>query len=305
MAMHRKSECPTATKELRELHFSYLNQDYNKNVYKLWKDDGCFHEIDLHLGYRLVLKKAILPQRLEQGGKFCFHLELENTGFAAPFKQKTLHVMLRNKNSADLFSADLTNYDLRTWLSGETVTIDDAVYLPIDLPTGTYEVMLAIKDKLSPLVSDYNILLAINNDVAERKKGLNSLNHDVTYDHHNSIYDHHHSNYDHHHFNYDYHHSNYDHHHSNYDLKIYYYYHNDHCYTYYYDHHSSKDDHKIHYYYQNHCCKDHQINDHNYAPSHDNHPRLSIGQAKWPPGGHCCLCSCDAPVQQDVVKINA
>ena len=42
------------------------------------------------------------------------------------------------------------------------------------------QVMLAIKDKLSPLVSDYNILLAINNDVAERKKGLNSLNHDVT-----------------------------------------------------------------------------------------------------------------------------
>ena len=40
--------------------------------------------------------------------------------------------------------------------------------------------MLAIKDKLSPLVSDYNILLAINNDIAERKKGLNSLNHDVT-----------------------------------------------------------------------------------------------------------------------------
>ena len=42
------------------------------------------------------------------------------------------------------------------------------------------QVMLAIKDKLSPHVSDYNILLAINNDVAERKKGLNSLNHDVT-----------------------------------------------------------------------------------------------------------------------------
>ena len=40
--------------------------------------------------------------------------------------------------------------------------------------------MLAIKDKLSPHVSDYNILLAINNDIAERKKGLNSLNHDVT-----------------------------------------------------------------------------------------------------------------------------
>ena len=42
------------------------------------------------------------------------------------------------------------------------------------------QVMLGIKDKLSPLVSDYNILLAINNAIAERKKGLTSLNHDVT-----------------------------------------------------------------------------------------------------------------------------
>ena len=44
--------------------------------------------------------------------------------------------------SGDLFSANLTSYDLKTWLSGETVTIDDAVNLPTDIPTGTYEVII-------------------------------------------------------------------------------------------------------------------------------------------------------------------
>jgi len=44
--------------------------------------------------------------------------------------------------SGDLLSANLTSYDLKTWLSGETVTIDDAVNLPTDIPTGTYEVII-------------------------------------------------------------------------------------------------------------------------------------------------------------------
>ena len=56
--IYSRSECPTATKELRELHFSYLNQDYNEDVLDSWRDDGCFFDIALHLGYRLVLRKV-------------------------------------------------------------------------------------------------------------------------------------------------------------------------------------------------------------------------------------------------------
>ncbi|KAK2176378.1 hypothetical protein NP493_665g02036 [Ridgeia piscesae] len=172
-------KCPTATKELKELHFSYLNQDYHEGVIKSWKDDGCFDVIHRHLGYRLVLKKAILPNTLEQGGKFCFRLELENVGYAAPYKQKTLNIMLRHKTSGDLRSAGL-DYDLKTWLPGNTITVDTSAYIPSDLPTGTYEVLLAIKDKLASAHSDYNILLANDNNVPERKKGLNNLKHDLT-----------------------------------------------------------------------------------------------------------------------------
>ncbi|KAK2178231.1 hypothetical protein NP493_552g01032 [Ridgeia piscesae] len=172
-------KCPTATKELRELHFSYLNQDYHEDVINSWKKDGCFDDIHRHLGYRLVLKKAILPNRLYQGGKFCFYLQLMNMGYAAPIKQKTVNIMLRDKTSGDLYSVGL-KYDLKTWVPGNAIIVHNAVYVPKDLPTGAYEMLLAIKDAVSPDSSDYNILLANTNGVPERKKGLNNLKHDVT-----------------------------------------------------------------------------------------------------------------------------
>ena len=41
--------------------------------------------------------------------------------------------------SGDLRSAGL-DYDLKTWLPGNTITVDTSAYVPSDLPTGTYEV---------------------------------------------------------------------------------------------------------------------------------------------------------------------
>ena len=81
-----RSECPTATKELRELHFSFLNQAYNKNVYKLWKDAGCYQDVALHLGYRLVLKKVAMF--------FCFCLLVFSVSALMCIQQQhILHLM--------------------------------------------------------------------------------------------------------------------------------------------------------------------------------------------------------------------
>ena len=46
--------------------------------------------------------------------------------------------------------------------------------------TYALQMLLAIKDAVSPDSSDYNVLLANTNGVPERKKGLNNLKHDVT-----------------------------------------------------------------------------------------------------------------------------
>ncbi|KAK2176373.1 hypothetical protein NP493_665g01024 [Ridgeia piscesae] len=170
-------KCPTATREMRQLHYSYFNLDSSTDVLNSWRADGCFDGIRLSLGYRLVLKQAVLPVNAEQGGKFCFRLELENVGYAAPYKAKTLNIMLRNKSSGQLYSVEMDD-DLMGWLPGKTIVIDNAANMPVDIPAGTYEMLLAIKDKVAPQFSDYNILLA-NDGVPEPRKGLNNLKHDL------------------------------------------------------------------------------------------------------------------------------
>ena len=41
--------------------------------------------------------------------------------------------------SGDLYAADL-DYDLKTWLPGNTIVVDEATYIPTDFPLGTYDV---------------------------------------------------------------------------------------------------------------------------------------------------------------------
>ncbi|KAG7173013.1 hypothetical protein Hamer_G008531 [Homarus americanus] len=43
-----RSDCPTALKELRELHFTYLNNGYHEGVLNSWKTQSCYNELVLH-----------------------------------------------------------------------------------------------------------------------------------------------------------------------------------------------------------------------------------------------------------------
>ena len=51
--------CPTASKELEELHYDALNQAYNTDVLDLWKSGGCYSEIHRRLGYRIQLNRVM------------------------------------------------------------------------------------------------------------------------------------------------------------------------------------------------------------------------------------------------------
>nr|XP_045584297.1 uncharacterized protein LOC123746675 [Procambarus clarkii] len=41
----RRSYCPTALREMAELHYTYLNIDYNQTVIKDWRSQGCFNKV--------------------------------------------------------------------------------------------------------------------------------------------------------------------------------------------------------------------------------------------------------------------
>ena len=39
-------------------HWTYLNEDYDQAVYKVWKQQGCYEDVHRLLGYRLTIEKV-------------------------------------------------------------------------------------------------------------------------------------------------------------------------------------------------------------------------------------------------------
>ncbi|MES2849500.1 MAG: DUF4874 domain-containing protein, partial [Bacteroidota bacterium] len=56
-----------AEKEMRLMHYSYLNTSYNNKVNNDWDSLGCMKSIKQKLGYRLILKNATLPKKIKKG----------------------------------------------------------------------------------------------------------------------------------------------------------------------------------------------------------------------------------------------
>ncbi|XP_042214626.1 uncharacterized protein LOC121861128 [Homarus americanus] len=54
-----RSDCPTALKELRELHFTYLNNGYHEGVLNSWKTQSCYNEVQFSYGKLLCIPHAL------------------------------------------------------------------------------------------------------------------------------------------------------------------------------------------------------------------------------------------------------
>ena len=64
--LYSRHLCPSALRELKELHFTFLAQSYNKEVLDLWKREdpvSCYDLITSRLGYRFTLKHVSLDYR--------------------------------------------------------------------------------------------------------------------------------------------------------------------------------------------------------------------------------------------------
>ncbi|XP_041347952.1 uncharacterized protein LOC121367693 [Gigantopelta aegis] len=169
-----RSDCPTAQKELKEFHWSILHDGYHPDVLSDWKRQGCFNEIHKLLGYRLSLKKVILPTTVQVGGEVCYHIALENTGYAAPYKPWKVALVFKSHRGSHYFAADLSNVDAKSWLPGIDHILSGAIKLSTHVHSGTYDVYLAIYDDKMKHHADYYILLA-NGGVPLNSAGLNSL----------------------------------------------------------------------------------------------------------------------------------
>jgi hypothetical protein len=111
------------------------------------------------MGYRYVLRKFTFPPVVQPHGSLSFTTWWENKGVAPVYRNFRFALRLKNLKRTEVL---VTDANLLTWLPGDIV-YNDKVFLPYDLPEGTYELELAI---ISPTTNEPKVKLAIE-DVNE------------------------------------------------------------------------------------------------------------------------------------------
>ena len=163
-----------AETEMAGLHYSFLNCAYNNAVNNDWQTGGCMLSIRKKLGYRFVLKEFSYPKEITAGSVIALTLTVNNIGYASPFNERPVKLILKNKTSGQEFQYTLST-DIRKWFSG-TTKIETAVATDASLTAGSYDIYLAMPDKYSSIASkpEYAIRLA-NTDLWDAATGYNKL----------------------------------------------------------------------------------------------------------------------------------
>jgi hypothetical protein len=167
-----------AEKEMRDMHYSFLNTDYNNQVNNDWVTGGCIDNIRKKLGYRLELKNGVYTSAVNSDKMLDVKITLENTGYASPFMQRPVQLILRNTSTSEKITLAFDT-DIQRWFSGEHI-LEQSFQLN-DVPAGDYELLLNMPDQHASIATrpEYSIRLA-NEDVWEELTGYNKLNHTVT-----------------------------------------------------------------------------------------------------------------------------
>jgi hypothetical protein len=166
-----------AEKEMSDLHYSYLNMDYNNEVNNDWVTGGCMDNIKKRLGYRFALTSGSYSTKLDEDDKISIKLTIENSGFTSPFKARPVQLILRNTTSGEVVVRTLKT-DVRRWFPG-TNTVEEV--LDGGLKAGTWALYLNLPDAATSINKrpEYSIRLA-NNNTWDAATGYNSLNHTLT-----------------------------------------------------------------------------------------------------------------------------
>ena len=166
------SELETSVSDLRTMHVSYLNADYDGRVLEKWRNtiwtgndsfNGCdgLSYVQAHLGYRYLIRTC----RLKKSGfikpDFTLTLTLQNNGFSNTLKPFQTSIVLKNVETGECTYVPL-NADLRTLGSGQKKSF--TVNLPVkDLEHGSYQIYVSVTDETSGQM----ILLGNNNEATK------------------------------------------------------------------------------------------------------------------------------------------
>jgi len=97
------------------------------------------------MGYRFVLRSFSYPAFVAPNEKLVFKSWWDNKGVAPIYKKFLLAIRLTNEKKSEVM---ITDADITTWLPGDNL-YDDAVFVPIDMPAGIYQLQIGIVDRQS------------------------------------------------------------------------------------------------------------------------------------------------------------
>ena len=97
------------------------------------------------MGYRFALRKFTYPDVVRVHGKLDFTTWWDNKGVAPCYKDFLLALRLKNDERSEVL---ITEANIKNWLPGDNL-YDDAVFVPLDMPTGEYDIQIGIVDRFS------------------------------------------------------------------------------------------------------------------------------------------------------------
>lgn len=169
-----------AIADLSRMHVSYLNLEYDVNVYDKWNretvtDNSVFDGqtgklyIENHLGYRFVITDNRIQYNTLKD-EATVSVELQNVGYAPIYKEPETRVLLVNRTTGECMSkpADLFLRSLSGGANNEEKVSTDVTFSMTGQEAGTYEVYLYLEDKASAMpiylgveqeMTDYGYLL--------------------------------------------------------------------------------------------------------------------------------------------------
>ena len=159
--------CNATLKDLKDYHWTYLNEDYHQGVIKRWKSSNCFNEIVNRLGYRLVMRDLFYSGDPAAGKPCKVTLRFYNTGCAAPMNPRKASLVWVGADGKEQVSP--IDSDPRTWHPGWHVV--EASFTPSGAKGSLY---LLLSDPLLPGRPEYCIALA-NEGVFDSQTGYNKL----------------------------------------------------------------------------------------------------------------------------------
>ena len=135
-----------------------------------------FEYIRDHLGYRLELLSAAMPESVRADDRLEAEIQLVNRGFSAPVNPRPVQLVLQCDSERRSFPFET---DVRRWYGGTEQVLKLSVTLPPEMVPGIYQAGLALPDASEILADNPAFAIRCANSL-EFRDGVNQLGMEIT-----------------------------------------------------------------------------------------------------------------------------